>query len=189
MIKRQILDLGLRLMLVCALAAIGLGLTYTVVEERIAEMEQQEREEAGVEVLASLGAEPREDQQLFASLQETYPDLLGMFEGVDEDGKLLGYAFIVESKGYSRMTVAVGVDSECRVAGIEVVKNEETPSIGGKAIESDEFVGQFMEKGPGRLVLGVDVDAFSGATLTSRGITDAVNLALDICAELEKPEE
>jgi electron transport complex protein RnfG len=187
--KNNLLDLGLRLMLVCALAAVGLGLTYTVVEGRIAEMEQQEREEAGAEVLAPLAAEPQEDLELLASLQEGFPDLIGVFEGIDGNGKTIGYAFVLEAKGYNSMTVAVGVDLECKVAGITAVKNEETPSIGGKAIEDDAFMGQFPGKGPEDLVLGVDVDAYSGATLTSRGITNAVNTALDICAGLEKPEE
>jgi electron transport complex protein RnfG len=186
--KNTLLDMGLRLMLVCAIAAVGLGLTYTVVEGRIAEIEQQEREEAGAEVLASLEAEPREDLELLASLRGTYEDLEGVFEGVDGDGNTIGYAFVVESKGYSRMTVAVGVDLDCKVVGIEVVKDEETPSIGGKAINDGGFLGQFLEKGPQKLTLGVDIDAYSGATLTSRGITSAVNLALDICAELDKPE-
>ncbi len=186
--KSNLLDLGLRLMLVCAIAAIGLGLTYTVVESRIAEIDRQEREDAGAEVLASLQAEPRENLELLDSLQGTYPDLIGVFEGVDKDGNTVGYAFMVESKGYSRMTVAVGVDLDCKVTGVEVVKDEETPSIGGRAISDDQFVGQFLGKGPEDVVLGVNVDAYSGATLTSRGITNAVNMALDICAELEKPE-
>ena len=187
--KNKILDLGLRLMLVCAIAATGLGLTYTVVEGRIAEMDRQEREEAGAKVLASLDAEPREDLELLASLQEEFPDLTGVFEGMDGNGETVGYAFVVEDKGYNRMTIAVGVDLECKITGIEVVKNEETPTIGGRAIGDDAFMGQFIGKGPEGVVLGVDVDAFSGATLTSRGIETAANMALDICRRLHGAEE
>jgi electron transport complex protein RnfG len=144
-------------------------------------MEREEREEAGADVLAPLEAEPEEDSELMESLQEDFPDLISVFKGIGEDDEVVGYAFVVETKGYNRMTTAVGVDGECKVTGIEIVTNEETPGIGGAAIDSDEFIGQFTGRGPDNLRLGVDADAYSGATITSRGIADAVNMALDMC--------
>lgn len=178
---RHILNLALRLTLVCAVAAIGLGLTYATVKDRIAEMEREEREEAGAEVLAPLGALPQEDPGLLESLSRDFPDLVTVFEAVDQSGREVGYAFVVETKGYNRLTTAVGLDMDCKITGIEVVVNEETPGIGGAAIDSEDFMGQFAGKGPENLRLGVNVDAYSGATLTSRGISEAVNMALDIC--------
>jgi electron transport complex protein RnfG len=183
---RHVLNLALRLILICAVAAIGLGLTYATVKDRIAEMEQEEREEAGAEVLAPLGAIPEEDPDVWESLSEEFPDLVAAFRGIDDNGQQVGYAFVVETKGYNKLTTAVGVDNNCKITGIEVVTNEETPGIGGAAIDSDEFMGQFLEQGPDNLRLGVGVDAYSGATLTSRGITDAVNMALDMCRYIKE---
>ena len=185
---RNIVSLTVPLVVVCIVAAIGLGLTYAKVEGRIAEMERQEREEAGAAVLVPLGAEPEEDLELLESLQEDFPDLIGVFKGIDDDGEVVGYAFVVETKGYNRLTAAVGVDGECKVTGIELVTNEETPGIGGAAIDSEEFMGQFLEKGPENLRLGVDVDAYSGATITSKGIIAAVNMALDICRDIKESQ-
>jgi electron transport complex protein RnfG len=183
---RHVLNLGLRLTLVCLVAALGLGLTYSEVKDRIAEMEREEREEAGREVLASLEAEPHEEPELLASLQGDFPDLVSVFLGVKPDGEQVGYAFVVKTKGYNQLVTAVGVDLDGRVSGVEVVKNEETPGIGGAAVESGDFMGQFEGKGPENLQLGVDVDAYSGATMTSKGITAAVNLALEIWRKIKE---
>ena len=42
------------------------------------------------------------------------------------------------------------------------------------------FLEQFNGEGPEPVMLGVDVDAVSGATFTSKGIADGVNAALEI---------
>jgi electron transport complex protein RnfG len=185
---RNIINLTIPLVVICIIAAIGLGLTYASVEDRIAEMEQHQREEAGAAVLAPLGAHPLEDLQLLESLQGEFPGLMGVFKGLDGNGHLVGYAFVVETKGYNRLTTAVGVNLECMVTGIEMVINEETPGIGGAAIDNDEFMGQFTEAGPEGVHMGVEIDAYSGATLTSSGITDAVNMALDMCRYIKESQ-
>jgi Na+-translocating ferredoxin:NAD+ oxidoreductase subunit G len=177
---RLILNLGLRLTIVCLVAAVGLGFTYSLVEQRIAEQERKQREEAGQKVLSSIGAIPEEDPELLASLQSVFPDLKGVFDGMDEAGVIIGYAFVVKSKGYNFITMAVGVDADGAVTGIEVVTNEETPGLGSVVAEDPGFLGEFNGKGPEPLMLGVDVDAVSGATFTSKGIADGVNLALEI---------
>ena len=177
---RTILNLGLRLFLVCVVAAVGLGFTYTVVKNRIEEQERRQRAEAAEAVLASIDARPQEDPELAASLQAEFPDLTGAFEGLDEAGETIGYAFVLKSKGYNFITMAVGVDAGGKVTGIKVVTNEETPGLGAVAAENPRFLGQFEGMGPEPLTLGENVDGVSSATYTSRGITNGVNMALDI---------
>jgi electron transport complex protein RnfG len=183
--SRHILNLAIRLAIVCAVAAVGLGFTYGVVKDRIAEQERKKRAEAAEVVLAPIDAQPQEDPELAASLQEDYPDLEGVFEGVDSSGDVIGYAFVLKSKGYNLITMAVGVDGNGQVTGVKVVTNEETPSLGKPVAEDPDFLGQFDGKGPELLSLGEDVDAASSATFTSRGITNGVNMALEIWKTLE----
>lgn len=183
---RTILNLGLRLLLVCLVAAIGLGFTYSAVKDRIAREELKKREEAAAAVLAPIEAQPQEDPELTASLQERFPDLIGVFEGLDEGGDVIGYAFVLKSKGYNFITMAVGVDAEGKVTGIDIVTNEETPGLGAVAAEKPEFLDQYKGKGPERLTLKVDVDAVSSATYTSRGINNGVNMALELWESIEK---
>ncbi|MBN2026783.1 MAG: FMN-binding protein [Actinobacteria bacterium] len=183
---KTMLDLGIRLLVVCLVAAVGLGFTYSIVEKRIAEQEMKKRAEAAEAVLSPIGAEPRENLELAASLQEDHPDLIGVFEGIDAGGNIIGYAFVLKSKGYNFITMAVGVDANGQVTGIEIVTNEETPGLGAVAAENEEFLGQFTGKGPDTLTLGEDIDGVSSATFTSRGITNGVNLSLEIWDTLEK---
>ena len=183
---KTILNLGLRLFLVCLVAAIGLGVTYALVKDTIAEQELKRRAEAAETVLASLEAQPREDPELAASLQAEFPDLIGVFEGLDAAGGVVGHAFVLKSKGYNFITMAVGVDGEGKVTGIDIVTNEETPGLGAVAAEKPEFLEQFKGKGPDELTLKVDVDAVTSATYTSRGITKGVNMALEIWKRLQE---
>ena len=55
-------------------------------------------------------------------------------------------------------------------------KFAETPGLGGKA-QDDEFKSQFIGK-TGQLVLGQDIDAIAGATITSNAVVNAVNTAM-----------
>jgi Na+-translocating ferredoxin:NAD+ oxidoreductase subunit G len=182
---KNALNMGLRLLLICLIAAVGLGFTYSVVMDRIAKQEIEKRAEAAEAVLAPIEAQPEEDLELTASLQGDYPDLIDVFEGVDGGGATVGYAFVLKSKGYSFITMAVGVDSEGRVTGIEVVVNNETPGLGGPAAENPDFLGQFAGKGPEPLTLGENIDGVSSATYTSRGITNGVNTALEIWQKVQ----
>ncbi len=182
---RHVLNLGLRLLLVCAMAATGLGLTYALVKDRIAQEEAKRRAQAAEAVLSSIQAVPQENVELTAELQADFPDLVGVFEGLDGDGKRIGYAFVLKSKGYNFITMAVGVSAEGKVTGIKAVTNEETPGLGSVALDSREYLGKFEGKGPEPLTLKVDVDAWTGATFTSKGITNGVNMALSIWKVLQ----
>ena len=182
--SKAVISLSLKLFIVCLIAAVGLGFTYTVVEDRIAEQEVKKRSQAAGEVLAPLGARPEEDAELASGLQADFPDLIGAFRTKDDAGEMAGYAFVLKSKGYNFLTMAVGVDTDGRVSGIEVIVNEETPGLGKPIAEDPGFLGQFQGRGPQEVVLNQDVDAVTSATYTSRGIAGGVNMALEIWRSL-----
>ena len=74
----------------------------------------------------------------------------------------------------------VGVDGEGVVTGVSIVKHSETSGIGTKVTGNvdgvlDQFKGM---SGAGTLVVGTNVDAISGATVSSKGVTSGVNAAL-----------
>ena len=74
--------------------------------------------------------------------------------------------------------VEIGLDAEGKIADI-VIGDEnfaETAGLGAKAQEP-EFYEQFIGKS-GEVTLGTDIDAISGATITSQAVVDAVNEAL-----------
>jgi len=133
-----------------------------------------------------VGAEPEESPELTEELRGSFPELVSVFRGVGEGGSTVGYAFVLKSKGYNFITMAVGVDEEGKVLDLEFISNEETPGLGTKVLEDEAYLSQFKGKGPDRLTLKVDVDAYTSATYTSRGVTHGVNMALDMWREIKK---
>lgn len=101
-------------------------------------------------------------------------------------GETVGYAFkVVASGSQGDIEMIVGVDADLAVTGVSIVDNAETSGIGSKVMSNmptakgvgvlDQFVGM---SGAGTLSVGSNVDAISGATVSSKGVTKGVNTAL-----------
>lgn len=111
------------------------------------------------------------------------------YEAVDSSGRLLGYGFVADFRGmWGDMRVAGGMDREFQLTGIEVLEHEETPGI-GSLVEEPSFESQFegLEPSETRLTRsGGEVDAVSGATITSRAVADGVR---DAAEEVQREVE
>lgn len=96
-----------------------------------------------------------------------------------------GYALEVLPSGFDNtITMMVGVDFDGNVLGISVVSHTETAGLGAVAAEStskgESFRAQF-EGASGSVAVtkdGGELDAITGATITSRAICAGVNAAL-----------
>lgn len=102
----------------------------------------------------------------------------------DDKGETMGYVVNTASKeGYGgEIHISVGILNDGTITGIEILSISETAGLGMKAIEP-EFKGQFKDVQTERFVVKKDdpsgnVDALSGATITSRAVTGAVNAGL-----------
>ena len=108
------------------------------------------------------------------------------------DGSTVGYAVTSTGKGGygGDIKLMVGVDKEGKVTKVSVLEQEETASIGGKLMSQESFLNRFIGiSGSAALTKnGGSVDAVSGATKTSTGLTDAVNSALLCWQVLNKGE-
>ena len=92
----------------------------------------------------------------------------------------------VQSQGFSGViTMEVGVDLNGQVTGVAITSHNETLSVGTQALESD-YLDQYKGKsGTIRSSGSNAVDTISGATATCEAITDCVNQALSIVANLD----
>ncbi len=78
----------------------------------------------------------------------------------------------------------VGIYDDGTLSGIDIISHTETPGLGNKADESP-FKEQFIQKEAVLLTLtkgdksGQNIDAISGATITSSAVVNAVNEAID----------
>lgn len=102
----------------------------------------------------------------------------------DENGAYMGYVVTTVSKeGYGgEIEVSVGILKNGTVTGVEILTITETAGLGMKALEP-AFKNQFKDVQTEKFEVKKDnpegnVDAISGATITTRAITNAVNAGL-----------
>ena len=81
-----------------------------------------------------------------------------------------------EGFGGGIVYVSVKLDDHASVASIEINAGTQTPEYGGRTAEDEAFLNQFIGKSL-PLSVGKDVDALSGATVTSEAAVEAVNAA------------
>ncbi|MEG1179636.1 MAG: FMN-binding protein, partial [Oscillospiraceae bacterium] len=125
--------------------------------------------------------------------KEIKSDKYTYFEGKDAKGNTIGYVFTTDredsSKGYGGVvTVMTGVSKDGKVTGIELLTLNETPGLGMNA-KKPSFKDQFVGKSG---VIGVskteksdkEIQALTSATITSKAVTSAVNVALAHYAEI-----
>lgn len=185
---------ALILFAITLVAGACLGGVYTVTKEPIAAAQLEAKKEAYRTVLAD-AADFRADDYT-AAVEKANAELGGLsygnvmidecVTGVDGSGSLLGYVVTATSKdGYGgNITVSVGITSEGEVKGIEFLTLAETAGLGMNA-NQPEWKAQYANKTVDEFTVTKsgasadnEIDAISGATITSRAVTGAVNSAL-----------
>ena len=105
---------------------------------------------------------------------------------VDENNEVLGYVITVTAKeGYAGdIKYTVGIRNDGTVTGISFLSIKETAGLGMKAKDAqfkDQFVGknvEFFEYSKAGAVEDNQIDAITGATITTNAVTNGVNAAL-----------
>ena len=167
------LKLTLTLLLISAVVSGLLGLTNFITEDKIAEIKAQKTAASMREVLPA---------DVYSQIEYTGAEAL--VTAVHQAGEN-AYVIEVTPSGFGGViTMVVGVDNGT-VTGVSIVSMAETSGLGDNASKAD-FRDQFIG-GTGELAVNKDggtIDALTGATITSRAVTDGVNAALRAAAEL-----
>lgn len=88
--------------------------------------------------------------------------------------------FVIETSTYGYagdITMLVGVSKQGAVTGIKVRDLSETFGLGANALTDWRFLAQLLNTS-GEAEIGTNVDAMTGATVTSRAIVRSVNSAV-----------
>lgn len=171
---KYILRLTLTLLLITAVVAGLLAFVNELTAGRIDELTRQKAEQAMREVL------PAQD---YAPLDAALP------QGVTEAYRAgdAGYVVRVAPNGFGgAIDLMVGVKADGTVNGVAVIAHSETASLGANCTR-EEFRAQYAG-GAGPFAVGQDggtIEALTGATVTSRAVTDGVNAALDFVREVQ----
>ncbi|SNR74496.1 RnfABCDGE type electron transport complex subunit G [Lutibacter flavus] len=133
-------------------------------------------------VLPTFDNNPVEDVQMIKS--PLAKDSVEVFPAFERN-KFVGAAIIGSTeKGFSGLIkLMVGFTPDGIVQNIVVLEQKETPGLGTK-MKDEKFLAQFREKNPSTFNLkvtkdGGEVDALTGATITSRAFGEAVQMAYD----------
>lgn len=171
---KYILRLTLTLLLITAVVAGLLAFVNELTAGRIDELTRQKAEQAMREVL------PAQD---YTPLDAALP------QGVTEAYRAgdAGYVVRVAPNGFGgAIDLMVGVKADGMVNGVAVIAHSETASLGANCTR-EEFRAQYAG-GAGPFAVGQDggtIEALTGATVTSRAVTDGVNAALDFVREVQ----
>lgn len=162
------------LTLICTLVALLLAGVYSmtneIYEQNILRVKQEaiaslfDRETVTTEAL---------DLTLDMAVEEAYR--------VSENGALLGYCANVKSAGFGGdIDMMIAIDPSGALLGVQIVSMSETPGLGSRAGE-EAHLSQYKGLGSDKtLTLGEEIDAISGATVSSKAVNAGVNAALEV---------
>ncbi len=155
---KRIVGIAIPLIIICIISGAALTASHDLTKGRI-EMVEQEKINESLSIVFP-GAS-------FTETDDYYSAAMG--------GEEIGYAFIAEGKGYSgTIKTMVGLYPNGTISRIYVISQSETPGLGTRIAEPD-FTNQFKGKRIGDVRLRQDggvIDAITGATISSRAITD-----------------
>lgn len=188
---KEIIKVAVILFLITALSAGILGFINSVTAPLIVENNIRTEQSALDAVLPDCIFEEVSDTAVFDELTDGNGEIVKIYKAVDENGDAKGVCVITETTGYDvGIKTVTGVSSDLTVTGIEIISMNETPGLGANAKEQS-FCRQYTGKS---YPVGVsktsetenDIQAISGATKTSKGVTNGVNIALKVSGILLK---
>ena len=187
-----IIKLAVTLLITCAVVAAALGGVNAVTADKIAAINWENTVNAMKAVVADPDATEFSDameltETMTAAASGAGASLDSVYQAT-ANGENAGYAIkVVASGSQGSIEMMVGVDGEGAVTGVSIVKNSETKGIGSKVMENqngvlDQFIGR--SAADGTLAVGTNVDAITGATVSSKGVTAGVNAALAVAGAI-----
>ena len=181
---KDIIKLGLILLLVTAVAGAALSLVNNVTKPRIEEQKRLVTERA---LIAAL---PDADKNYIKPVikRDTLRYYIGFKDSTKQ--KIVGYAFIARKYGYSsEIQTMVGVDTLEKIIGIKIIQQVETPGLGTKIelVPYGESLSWAQKQIIGRMSDGLVVDkdggqiiSVTGATISSRAVVNSIKDGLEI---------
>jgi len=188
---KEVIKLGLILLAISAVAACCLALTNYVTAGTIEQLNLDINTAARQEVLSEATDFEQVPADKLASIGtaiglENPEELVEAYVGTN-GGNIVGYTVkTAPSNGYSGpIEMLTGISMDGVVQAIAILKQNETPGLGAKATEP-EFKDQFKEKSALAEIIVVkskpaadsnEIQAITGATITSKAVTDGANIA------------
>jgi electron transport complex protein RnfG len=170
------LNLVLRLLVICVVAGLCLGLTYSVTDPVITQLQIDQANENYRALIPG------------AEFQDAAYDAGGIYSKVTLvkeaviEGETAGWCVNIKAPGYKGdIDLTIGVLADGTLAGLRVGAHEETAGLGSK-VSDPAFYEQFTNAQP-PLALKQDIDGITGATISSSAVLNAANTVHSLYSE------
>lgn len=190
----KIIKNALALTAITLVIGLLLGVVYEVTKEPIAKQKLKAKQEACVEVFPDADSFEVIDLSASAKDLRTALDEAGYgaqaideaYQALDASGETAGYVITVTtSEGYAGdIQFSMGVSLDGTTKGISFLSIGETAGLGMNA-DTDAFKGQFKDQNVPEFSYSKtgaskegEIDALSGATITTNAVTNGVNAGL-----------
>ncbi|MCW5518461.1 RnfABCDGE type electron transport complex subunit G [Aureitalea sp. L0-47] len=190
--KSTFLNMTLTLLITTVVAGVSLGFINDITKGPKAKAKLEQKINALRSVLPEFNNNPVDEVLLVKT--KVARDSVELYPAF-KDSTRVGTAVVGSSeKGYSGLIkIMVGFNPDGSINNIEVLEQKETPGLGTK-MKEDKFIRQFRGKHPSTFSLEVkkdkgDVDALTGATITTRAFNEATQMAYDVMIEQQKNPE
>lgn len=188
---RSMLKDAMILFAITLISGLVLGLVYELTKEPIRLQQEKAIQEACKAVFQQADSfkemEYTVNDGLATELSAEGVTVGKAYEALDENGIVMGYVIqSTSSEGYGgNITIYLGVTNKKVLNGISILEIAETPGLGMKA--DQELTPQFRNKKVQEFTYTKngsksdgEIDAISGATKTTKALTNAVNGGLKV---------
>ncbi len=197
--KSSIIHDALSLTIITIVCSLALAFVFEITKDPIKAQEDAKKNE-GYQVVYSDAAGLATDEELVALATETDLSTLNadysgvtiddVIQALDDDGNKIGYIVKSNVRGYSStISVATGYSLEGVVQGIELLAINDTPGF-GMELTNPEFKNRFSGVQTSHFLLTKgsasndnDIDVYSGATITTTAVLNAVNAGINFLTE------
>lgn len=183
---------ALILFAITLIAGLMLGVVNDITKEPIAQQEQKAKNEACQNVFAAADsfeaqelADSAQIEQVLTDAGISGADIDELMAAKDASGALLGYVITVtDHEGYGGdIQFSMGITNEGTLNGISLLSISETAGLGMRA--GEVLVPQFADKNVLKFTYtktgataDSEIDAISGATITTNAVVNGVNAGL-----------
>lgn len=187
------------LLIITLVAGLALGYVYEVTKAPIENQKVKAKNQACSDVFADAASfenyelNVEEARQVLDEAGLTKQDITEVMTAKDNSGNQVGYVLTVTThEGYGGDIVfSMGVQNDGTLNGISILSISETAGLGMKA-KTDDFRNQWKDKKVDKFeytksgaTADNQIDAISGATITTNAMTNGVNAGLAYFASIE----
>jgi electron transport complex protein RnfG len=177
------LNMTLTLFVITLIAGVSLGFINDITKGPKAQAKLDRKINALKNVLPEFNNNPVENVKLIKT--DSAKDSVEIYTAFLNENQS-GIAVVGSSdKGFSGLVkIMVGFNTDGSIFNIAVLEQKETPGLGTK-MKGEKFLKQFRGKHPKTYNLKVkkdqgDVDALTGATITTRAFSEATQMAYEV---------